>query len=106
MQIKGARCWVARQGAYLRVDVGRNDHGGALPVCPARLVVIRLVLDHPALPILEQRLAHLLAPELYADGLQEIGMLHCEHRKVTSEVKGHCRQGKCQASWQGLLPAK
>jgi len=35
-----------------------NDHGRALPVGTPGLVVTRLMLDHPALPLLEKRLAN------------------------------------------------
>jgi len=35
-----------------------NDHGRALPVCPASLVVTRLMLDHPALSFLKKCLAN------------------------------------------------
>ena len=47
---------------YLWIYVGRNNHGRALAVGAAGLVVIRLVLDHPALSLLEQRPANLQLP--------------------------------------------
>ena len=46
--------WVY-QGGHLWVDVWRDDHGWALPIHSARLVVTRLVLYYPLSAFLVQR---------------------------------------------------
>ncbi len=45
------------KGMHLGIDVRRNDHGRALPVGAAGLVVGRLVPDDPLVALLEQRAA-------------------------------------------------
>lgn len=46
------------KGGHLWVDVWRDDHGWALPIHPARLVVTRLVLYYPLSALLKQRPVH------------------------------------------------